>query len=135
MGWHPVTDPSKPPMIGVRYLSIDDSEGYLAVRWPSCMYIYEGVPRRIFYILRRSAFAGSYFRKYVRNLYECVEIKKYDLPVPLELDDTPSKEKLDMLAKQRLDKVETVRPIQTNLFGEVELGSRAKRAKKRSLGG
>ena len=134
-GWYAVTDPSKPPMIGVRYLPMDESEGYLAVRWQMDRYIYEGVPPRIFDILRRHKFAGSYFRKFVRPIYPCVEIKKYDTLVALELDETPAKEKLAALAKERLEKALNPPPVEMTLFGPVTPGSRPKRREKRLIGG
>ena len=119
-GWMPVTDPSKVPMRGVRYLA---DGGYLACRWDDLRLIYEGVPERIYDILRRSAYAGSYYRRYVKTVYPCVDIKKLDPGIPYKPEErTPEKK---FAPVKEIPDGET--PPQMNLFLLLDI-----KAKKRS---
>ena len=82
MGWNVVTDldprtrqPVKHPMIGWRYCDMEDGTGYLAVKYPTTRYIYEGVPPNKVKALSRTMCASSYLRQHIRSQYPCVETK------------------------------------------------------------
>ncbi len=87
-GWYAVSDQvpgkggvwatAKHPMRGVRWLEMEPTVGYLAVRWDKCRYIFEGVPERKYDMLRRHKGAGIYFRQQIKGQYPCVDIKIYE---------------------------------------------------------
>jgi hypothetical protein len=85
MGWITVTDldprtkhPVKNPMLGVRWLEMDGEEGYLACRYASNRYIYEGVPRKKFSTIQSTICASSYLRQHIREKYPLVDVNYYD---------------------------------------------------------
>ena len=78
-GWHGVTDKSN-NLLAVSYEPI---EGTLACRFKSRQepYLYQNVPENVYQILLRSPYAGSYFRKYVKDKYALLGEK---LPPPFQ---------------------------------------------------
>ena len=126
MGWNVVCDqvkqneswvPAKNPMVGIRFVEMnEDGSGYLAVRWRTARYFFEEVPKRLYDVLLKHRCASVYFRKYIRDKYLCVEIKKYELPEEYERDEAPVREKLEKMAAERLEKALASKPMQGYLF-------------------
>jgi hypothetical protein len=109
--------------------------GYLAVRYATGRYIYEGPTQHIFDVLRKHRGASIYLRQQVTRIYPCVEIAKYETPEAYQADQGPVQEKLAAMAKKRLENVTEHLPMETNLFGEVVRGIHPKRREKRLIGG
>lgn len=84
-------------------------EGTLACRFKSREqpYLYANVPENAYQILLRSPYAGSYFRKQIRDKYPLIGEK---LPAPYQPREKPTPKDLQPI-------VEIVR--ETNLWGEV----------------
>jgi hypothetical protein len=114
---------------------MEDGGGYLAVRYDKTRYIYEGVPQRIFDVLKRHRGASMYLRQQVTRKYPCVDIVKYDSLEAYQGDEGPAREKLELLARQRLEAATSHEPVALTLFGEVDHGSHPKRREKRLIGG
>ena len=143
-GWHPVCDQHplkggnwetvKNPMRGVRFCEMEDGNGYLAVRYDKARYIYGPLPKRIYDVLMKHRGASIYLRQQVTRKYPCVDIVKYDAPEAYQADQGPAKEKLEAMARARLESATNNLPMEKNLFGEVVRGSRPKRREKRLIG-
>ncbi len=88
-GWHGVTDKSGCLLC----ISYEPIEGTLACRFKSRPdpYIYLNVPENIYQVLLRSPFAGSYFRKNVRDKYPMMG---EDVPSPYQPKEKPSAKNL-----------------------------------------
>ena len=121
MGWIPVTDQKPPkwdavknPMRGVRFADMEDGTGYLAVRYDTNRYIYEGVPVAKFEGIKRSRCASVYLRQNIRPHYPVVDLKKYETLAAYEADQEPILAKEALLAKQRL---QAVPQMSMSLFG------------------
>ena len=102
------------------------SKGHLACRFHSTdePYIYTGVPEAKYQALIHSPYAGSYFRKYIMGRYPCLNsvAPKYQ---PTE--NGPARKKAAQ-SRARLASVTVARPIEVDLFGNVEMsGSQRKR--------
>ena len=102
-------------------VSFDPTDGTLVCRFAGGqMVIHLAVTERIYSILIRSPFAGTYYRKYVQSRFQIAEV------IPAEHQESKAakaaiKAKNRHLAEQRLANVKTVHTAQTNLFGEVEI--------------
>jgi hypothetical protein len=120
-GWHGVTDPSG-SLICVSYEPI---EGSLACKFTGGIYIFEGVPENKYQCLIRSKFAGSYFRKQIKDKYPCIDPK--GAVIPAKLDESGVRQKQAKQAKQWLE--EAYNPT-LNLFGEATPGPQAKQRRK-----
>jgi hypothetical protein len=101
-------------------------EGSLACRFRSGIYVFQGVPENQYQILIKSPFAGSYFRKTIKDKYPC--INPQGNPIPAKLDDSAVKAKQKRQAKKRLAAVPSP---QWDLFG-MELPKLAAKASKSS---
>ena len=116
-GWHAVTDPSGMLLA----VSFDPTGEMLVCRFKGGqMVIHLAVTERIYGILIRSPYAGTYYRKYVQSCYQIAQV----VPAPhRESKDAKAaiQAKSKRLADKRLAAVKTVYPAQTNLFGKVEL--------------
>jgi hypothetical protein len=106
-------------------------EGTLACRFKSTAdaYIYLEVPEAKYQSLIRSKFAGSYFRKQIKDKYTC--IAPNGIPLPAKMDDSPIKAKQAKQAKKRL---EAVKSPTLDLFGMVLPGNPPQPGEKRSTG-
>ena len=112
-GWRGVTDPSG-SLICASYEPI---EGALAIRFKGeRIYVFEGVPEAVYQSLIRTPFAGSYFRKKIKDTYPSMD-PKGNL-IPAKMDDKPVKAKLKSMAEKRLKEVKSPEPLpdQRGLF-------------------
>jgi hypothetical protein len=130
-GWRGVTDPSG-SLVCVSYEPI---EGTLACRFKSLAeaYIYEGVPEAKYQVLISSPYAGTYFRKQIKDKYPCVRPDGIRIPAKMYYPDAPKK-KLEALSRKRLEEV----PVQDwGLFGPIHSVPKptGKRSKSSSTGG
>ncbi len=80
-GWHGVCD-NKHMLLAVSY-----GNEILSVRFNTgTSGFHVGVPKRIYEILLRSKFAGSYYRKYVRDVYPYTSLETPAVPMPFNPD-------------------------------------------------
>ena len=112
-GWRGVTDPSG-SLICASYEPI---EGALAIRFKGeTIYVFEGVPEAVYQSLIRTPFAGSFFRKKIKDKYPAMD-PNGNL-IPAKMDDKPVKAKLKSMAEKRLKEVKSPEPLpdQRGLF-------------------
>lgn len=108
-GWHGVCDPSG-VLVAISYEPI---EGTLCCRLRSGeIYLYLNVPEDKYQILLRAKFAGAYWRRKIKDYYEC--IPPNGIPLPIKFDDSAMKAHQAKLARQRLEAA--TRP-EWDLFG------------------
>jgi hypothetical protein len=111
-GWHGVCDPSH-ILICISY---DPTGQILACKMNTGEPIlHEGVPERIAGILLRSAYAGSYYRKYVARQYPIIG-KVFITPIP---DDKEAMaKKREALKKKRMA---SIPKVEQTLFGPIPI--------------
>jgi hypothetical protein len=119
-GWHGVTDKSN----NLLAISYEPISGVLACRFKSRVepYLYDGVPENIYQIRLRSPYAGSYFRKHVRDKYKLIG---EDLPEPYQPTELPNK------IPPATVEIPVPAKMQMALFADIR-GSRPKRPKRAS---
>ncbi len=108
-GWHGITDHLH-ILVAVSYAPLEG--GMLSCRMcsgPPVTHI--GVPEEKFHILLRSKFAGSYYRKHIRNQFPIIG---QEIPEPYQGDETAAENKLERLAIKAADRPKS-KP-QLNLF-------------------
>ena len=117
-GWHGVTDKSN-SLLAVSYEPI---EGSLGCRFKSREkpYIFANVPEQIYQILLKSPYAGSYFRKYVKDKYTLIG---EEVPESYQPTEAPTPKDIPVIEVPNPEK---------NLFGEVTGGSPRRKTKKHS---
>lgn len=116
-GWHAVTDPSGMLLA----VSFEPTEGTLVCRFSGGqIVIHLAVTERIYSILIRSPYAGTYYRKYVQSHFQIAEVVPADHQ-PSDAAKGAIRAKNKLLSDQRLANIKTVHPAQTNLFGEAVL--------------
>jgi hypothetical protein len=79
-------------------------------------YVYAGVPERIYQILLRSPFAGSYLRKYVMRSYRCLN----EVPPEFQEDKKVIAAKQGKQRQKRAEAAKEVKTIAYDLFGQIE---------------
>jgi KTSC domain len=94
--WYGVCD-NKHMLLTVCY-----GNGILCVRFNTgTSGFHMGVPERIYEILLRSKFAGSYYRKYVRDVYPYTSLEAPAVPMPFNPDPAG---KLERMTQKRIEK-------------------------------
>lgn len=123
-GWHGVTDHLH-ILIAVSYEPVS---GDLACRFNSgADWIYYEVPEQKYQILIRSPYAGSYFRKHIKEKFRCECLS----PAPksmVPLSDAPEK-KLAAMAAKRLSETPQ---MEHTLFGPVPIQEKCQPKRKKN---
>jgi hypothetical protein len=135
-GWYAVTDlvppkwtQAKVPMLGVRWLEMENDIGYLAIRYAKGRYIFEGVPRRKYEILRRHKAASVYFRAQIKEQHPCVDVKRYETQQEYLSDLGNENLKAIALEKKERLAIQEERPSasEQGLFGPIGAAPKQKR--------
>jgi hypothetical protein len=116
-GWHGVTD-----HLGILMaVSYEPIEGSLACRFITGEpVIHVGVPENQYQILLKSPYAGSYYRKYIREKYPCPYATAQEKYIAKEGGQERKRKRQN---KERLERVKSAPNMEMTLFGEVTLGN------------